>query len=412
MSLRRLLDAALFAAVLLVPFLHVAPFAVPGRVALVAAGAAGLVLALREGRRGVGTVAEGAFLLFVALSAASVLVSVDVVASGRAASKLLLRQLVLFLLVAGFAREATTRRSVATALGLSGLLLAGETAVLHVAGIRNVFGGLTGDGLDYNTLCMLLLPPLGALLALAASAEAPAGAIGWGAAAAFVTAAAWATFSRIGWAALVILVATFLLAARGRRRVPLLSALAGTLLFASLFRDPAALVTVTDNDRFLVTWTEELTPEMTKAVSLRDVVTMNSRLEYAWLPAARLVAERPLLGAGYGPDTFAKVVPRQGRLLTHEHNAFLAVAVQSGLPAAIAFGAALLALVALLARRLLGAADRGFDAALAAALLATLVGFHLFQGLGEPVNGRQMGLQLAVVAGLAIALEGKREEAA
>ncbi len=400
----RVFGVGLFAAVVLIPLAHLSLFAIPGRVALVAAGVAGLVLAVRERRRPVGTVVEAAFLLFVVLSAASVLVSVDVVASGRAASKVLLRQLVLFLLVAGLAREGERRRSVAAALGLSGLLLAFDAALLWAGETRNVFGGLTGRGLDYNTLCMLLLPALAALLALATAVQTPGGAAAWGTAAALVTAASWATFSRIGWGALVLLVATFAFASRGRWARPLAAVAAGTLLFLALFRDPLAYLTVTDNDRFLVSWEEELTPEMTKRMALRDVLTMNSRLEYAWVPALRLVAERPLLGAGYGPETFAKVVPRDRRVLFHEHSALLAVAVQSGVPAALALGTVLLALAAGLGRPALRAFVGSADDALRAGLLAAVVGVHLFQGLGEPVNGRQMGLQLAVVAGLAVAL--------
>lgn len=408
----RVLDAGLFAAVLLVPIAHLSPFAIPGRIALVSAAVAGIVLALREGRRPVGLLVEGAFLLFVALSAASVLSSVDVITSGRAASKVLLRQLVLFLLVAGFARESGSRRSIVVALGLSGLLLAFDAALLYAADTRSVFGGLTGPGLDYNTLCMLLLPPLAALLALATAAGTAREAGAWGAGAALVTAAAWATFSRIGWGALVILVATFVLASRGRRARPLASAAAGTLLFFALFHDPRAFVTVTDNDRFLVSWEEELTPEMTKRMSLRDVLTMNSRLEYAWEPSISLVAKRPLLGAGYGPETFAKVVPRDRRVLFHEHSAILAVAVQSGIPAALAFGVALLALVADLGRPAAGKGVASADDALRAGLLSVVVGVFLFQGLGEPVNGRQMGLQLAIVTGLAVALPRPGGEAA
>jgi O-antigen ligase len=411
-TVSRVLDAGLFTAVLLVPFAHLSPFAIPGRVALVAAGVAGLVLAFREARRPVGSLVEGAFLLFVALSAASVLVSVDLDASGRAASKVLLRQLVLFLLVAGFAREAERRRSVAAALGLSGLFLAFDTTLLFAGGTRNVFGGLTGRGLDYNTLCMLLLPALAALLALSTAARKPGESAGWGAAAALVTAASWATFSRIGWGALVILVAAFVFASRGRRARPLAAVVAGTLLFLAFFRDPRPYLTVTDNDRFLVSWEEELTPAMTKRMALRDVLTMNSRLEYAWEPSLRLVAGRPFLGAGYGPETFAKVVPRDRRVLFHEHSAVLAVAVQSGVPAALAFGTVLLALAARLGRSVLRAVVENADDALRAGLLATVVGVHLFQGLGEPVNSHQMGLQLAIVAGLAVALPCRREGAA
>ena len=266
--------------------------------------------------------------------------------------------------------------------------------------------------MDYNTLCMLLLPALAALLALSAGEDGAREAAAWGGAAALVTAAAWATFSRIGWGALAILLAAFVLSCRGRRIRPLLAAAAGTLLFLALFRDPRPYLTITDNDRFLVSWEEELTPEMTKPMGLRDILTMNSRLEYAWVPSLRLVRQRPLLGAGYGPETFAKVVPREGRILFHEHSAFLAVAVQSGLPAAIAFAVALLALVADLGRRALREGVRIPEDALGAGILAALVGVYLFQGIGEPVNGGLMGLQLAVVAGLGVALSHRAEEAA
>ena len=158
MTARRVLEAGLFVTILLLPLKGVPPLGVAGRVGLVAACVAGVFLYFRDRPKPAGLLAEAAFVVFVALSAASVLVSVDPGSSLRWASKVLLRQLVLFLLVAGLARERGLARPVTIALGLSGLLLALESAALWMVESRNVFGGLTGPGMDYNT-CLLYTSP-------------------------------------------------------------------------------------------------------------------------------------------------------------------------------------------------------------------------------------------------------------
>ncbi len=398
-------EGAFLAYVVLLPLVQVPPFPVVTRVLLVASAIATLVLAWqRRSRPPFGPIA-GWLSAFVVLSALSVLTSFDVLRSGQAASKFLLRQLVVFWIASTLLMDLARRRRFVRALVLSGIVLVGACAWLYAGGGPSVFGGLQGPGLDYNSVCMLLVPMVPFAFA---SLEAGTGRSGRAfglVSAVILVGAAIGTYSRIGWGALLVAITVSALLGGNGRRVIAASAVA-LALFVVVAPDLSAIGTITDNDRFLVKETLELESTDLKKATWRDVVTFNHRLEYAWRPALAIALRHPLLGAGYGPATFEALAPRDaGPVLMHEHSAFLAVAVQSGFPALVAYVGLLTAVLARLARLHPGTA---FDAALVVALVAAVLSEYVFQAIGEPTNNTRMGILFAALAGLASAVPEAR----
>lgn len=405
----RVMEAGLLGYLVLLPVTQLEPFPVVSRVLLVGSALAGFLVALLRRLRPPRSAIVGVFAVYVALSAVSALTAVDPFESSRQVSKMLLRQTAVFLLVAGLFGDPARRRRLAGALSISGLALMNVCLLLLLFGVSSPFGGLTGPAMDYNSLCMFLVPTSAFLLAFLANASSRLEVGVWGALAVVLGASMLATFSRIGWAASLLLLLIWAAAdARGRGRV-LVAAAGGALLFVLWLPDASALVTVTDNDRFLLEKDAPLNEEYLKPMTWRDVATMNARLEYAWKPALALIGARPLLGSGYGAETFSHVVPRAGPVLFHEHNALLAVGVQSGLGAMAAYAALLVLVVLRLARRLRGRDAEPFDRLLRVALLAAMVAEYLFQGLGEPTNNGRMGILFAALAGLTVVLPPPEE---
>ncbi len=400
----------LLAYLVLLPLSHTAPWPVPSRAILIVAALSGLVTAAVRGAiRFPRSWIVGLFMVLVAIGSVSVLASVDVVASGAAASKVLLRSLVVFLIVACAPPDPARWRRLGLALATSGLTLSVVSLGLAAGGVRNPWGGLVGPLFDYNSLCMFLIPTLPFALATAGTASG-IGRWFWFAGATVITTAIFLSFSRIGWAALAVLAVVWWTAHRAGRRVLLAVVAAGATLFAILAPDVRRIVSVTDNPRFLATANLEPSGAVMKTMRWKDLFTLNDRLRYAWAPALRIIRAHPWLGGGYGPDTFAQLAPRDGPLLPHEHNAILAVAVQSGIGAALTFGALLVLLTATAASAVRSTEARPPDQrALLAATLAALVAEYLFQGLGEPTNNGRMGILFAVLAALAATMVTPRD---
>jgi O-antigen ligase len=395
-------EGGFLAYIALLPLVQVQPLPVVTRVLLVASALACTLGVLRGRLRpALGPIA-GWLSAFVVLSSISVLASYDVVRSGTFASKYLLRQLVVFWIAACLLTERARRRRFAMALVVAGLSLSAFSLGLFVRGVPSVFGGLQGPGLDYNSVCMFLIPIVPFAFAFLSAGEGPSG-FAFGLASAIALAAvAIGTFSRIGWAALLVVVAVWTALAAFRRLRVVGAAAVALILFVIAVPDLSAVRTITDNDRFLTKKNLILERSDLKSATWTDVVTFNHRLEYAWKPALALAMSHPVFGAGYGAETFGALVPRNGGpILTHEHSAFLAVAVQSGFPALVAY----LGLVGAVLYRTFTVRPRApFDAALRLAILAAVLAEYVFQAIGEPTNNTRMGILFAALAGLASAL--------
>jgi O-antigen ligase len=386
--------------IVLLPFLHLGgSVRVTYRYSLVVAAIAGVAAALLRGRVDVPrSPILAAALAFGAVSFLSVLTSHDPGASLAAFSRFALRGLVACVLVAALFRDDRRQRWLAAAIATSGLVFAGSAALLFLDGVRNPWGGLTAVDLDYNSLCMWLLPTLPFALALAP--PAPEGRFSWTLAAGALLLAIAMTFSRIGWVATACALVLWAWLQPGRRAALALTTALPLTLFLLAGPPLANAITVTDNHRFLLD-ESHLDARVMKRMSWYDVFTLNDRLEFAILPALDVVRRHPWLGAGYGPGTFAAVAEGHVRL-GHEHNTLLAVGVQSGLLGVLAA----VALVGLVLRgswrALRGSGPRG---ALGAAVLVAVVAEYVVQGLGEPNFNTRMGILFYVLAGLAAALE-------
>ncbi len=395
--------------VALFPFHHLFPWNVlVSRAGLIVAASAGLAACFLDRRSPVvPSPVTAIFGLFVTVSALSALLGVDPLASSHAVGKSLLRATAVFLLAAGLSRAERWREELATALSLSGVGLAAVGFALFFLGIQNAFGGVTVPGIDYNSICMLLVPAAAFALRGASRARRHRAWVLTGAAA-LVVAAVALSYSRIGWAAFAILIATLWVSLPAARRHVAGTALAGVLAFALLSPGLGSVAAITDNDRFLSNRDAELDSRYFTKLTWREVLTMNNRLEYAWKPAVRLIGRRPVLGAGYGELTFDRLLHGE-KVLWHEHNAVLSVAVQSGL-VGVATYLALLAAVIVSTLRSLRRTGSGADRSLAAALLAAFVAEYLFQGLGEPTNNGRMGTLFALLAGMSVGLAAREEE--
>jgi O-antigen ligase len=401
-----LAEWGLIAYIVLLPLSHVSPWQIPTRILLIAAASGGLVAVFERGEISFPrSWIVGLFMLYAAISALSALVSTDVTASGAAVSKVLLRSLVVFLLVACAPREPARWRRLGLALATSALALSVVSLGLAAADVRNPWGGLVGPLFDYNSLCMFLIPTLPFAFQAASQAAGRVGRVFWTLAATVVTTAVFLSFSRIGWAAFAVLVVVLFLFDRpGRPRVALAS-LGGLALFVLLVPDLRQIAAVTDNTRFVVTGDLEPSASVMKQLRLKDLGTFNDRLEYAWKPALAIVREHPWLGGGYGPSTFERLTPSDQPRLSHEHDALLSVAVQSGVFAAAAYAALLVVCVARVGSRLrrLGPIAQAARASLIA-LLGAFVAEYVFHGLAEPTNNGRMGILFAALTGLAAAL--------
>ncbi|MFI5143739.1 MAG: O-antigen ligase family protein [Thermoanaerobaculales bacterium] len=401
----------LLAYLVLLPLSHAAPWPIPTRILLGAAAVGGLVVVLARGEIRLPHIwIVGLVMLLVAITSISVFGSTDIVASGAAASKVLLRSLVVFLLVACAPPELARWRRLGIALATSALTLSVVSFGEAAFGVRNPWGGLVGPLFDYNSLCMFLIPTLPFAITAAAEPGGKAGRVFWLLGSTVVTTAIFLSFSRIGWAALGVLSAVLWLTGRAGRRILLVAVAGGAALFLLLAPDLRHINSVTDNTRFLATTNVEPDASVMKAMRWKDLFTFNDRLEYAWIPALGIIREHPLLGGGYGPDTFSRLANGKGPLLTHEHNAILAVAVQSGLAAAATYLALLAVLVVATtnAVRSRGAYSPG-EHSLLVALLGALLAEYVFQGLGEPTNNGRMGILFAALAGFVASLVTPRD---
>jgi putative inorganic carbon (HCO3(-)) transporter len=135
-----------------------------------------------------------------------------------------------------------------------------------------------------------------------------------------------ASYTRAGWVAHVMQAVTFALVT-GRRR--LLVLIISGALTAGMF---LALVSQSGYQKETI-----------------DRLTLNQRMG-TWRLGMEHIAAHPLVGVGYGNNTFTKLHPeyttgaQQGRPLDQQvlpamHNTFLMVAMGSGIPAALLFGA-------------------------------------------------------------------------
>jgi O-antigen ligase len=344
------------------------------------------------------------FAATLALGAASVLWSSDLQASWRAVPSGLVSPLIVFLAVAATGPSTADRLRVATALGLSSVALAVTGVSLKLLGVTNPFGGITGPHMDYNTLCMELLAGAPLLFCLAAASSSVRVQSAWTAALAFVLGAVALTHSRIGWLAAMVLVGVlWILVPPERKRLAALCA-GALLVVALLWPGSSSLLEITDNEKLLLDSNATLDASVMKPLGWREVLTFNNRLDYAWKPAFELVAQRPWTGWGFGPGTFRRLTSGRQPVLGHEHNALLALAVQSGVPAAALW----LACVVAVGVRSVRAARRSppftADAVLGACIAAAVVAEFLVQGIGEPVANKYMGTMFAALAGLAVAL--------
>ncbi|GHD64911.1 O-antigen ligase family protein [Jeongeupia chitinilytica] len=127
----------------------------------------------------------------------------------------------------------------------------------------------------------------------------------------------------------------------------------------------------------------------------------SGRLDKLWTPTVTMIADRPLLGHGYGnanfSKTFAAEAPKHDdwvwKEATHPHNIWLEVAFATGL-----VGAALLLTIMLRSAWLLWLRSREGNPLAEAALLG-LIGFYGVLGMTEPLAWAPLGL----FAGIALA---------
>jgi len=373
---RLLVDVGFLVYVALLPFEHLAGVRPILRVALVAACAAGLFLFDRRPVSGI----EALFALFLLGSSLSIPFAESAGDSLHEASRALTRQAAAFLLASRLFSRGDRRDALARTLAASSLLLTAVCLALWIAGERNPWGGLTGPGMGYNSVAMLLVPAA-AFLPLLGGAAAFALATA-------VAAAILGTVSRIGWGALVVLAAVWFVRERERRRAVAAGLALAAGLFLALLPSVGALARITDNHAL----SKGAEADM-RTMAAADLLTMNDRLTYAWKPALALFRARPIAGWGYGPGTFRRNVP--GAALPHEHSAFLSVAVQSGLLGLVPYLALLGAVLARLVTR---------TGPLATAFLGAVTATYLFHALGEPTNNGPSGILFAILAGMTAAL--------
>lgn len=391
------------------PVSQLPPWSYLTRGALAAAAAAGLAVVIRRREISIpNSPIAKTLLLFVVISTASAIWSIDPDESSRAVSKVLLRIVIVFLLIACGTREAARLRRLGVAVAVGGLILASVCLVFLVGGVRNPWGGITAPFMVYNWVCMVLLPTGSFVLCFALDEiELDRRSWFWRVAWLVTLSAILLTFSRIGWLSLgVLLLVWWCYSDRRQRRFVVASSCAALAVFLVVVPDLGQVLSVTDNERFLAEDGTELDASQMKRMNWLDLVTLNDRATYAWKPALNIIRDHPVLGAGYGPNTFLRLVPSDAPLLTHEHNALLSVAVQSGFVGALVFAALLVVLVRSLMLDLKKSArspdplHRGLEVAVLAAILSE----YVVHGIGEPVNNEKMGVILAILAAVATLL--------
>ena len=390
------------------PVSYLAPWSYLTRGALAVAAAAGLVVVLRRGEIEIpNSPITLILMLFVVVSTASVFWSIDPYESSRAVSKVLLRIVVVFLLIACASREPARLKRLSMALALGGLVLASVCLVSLFGGVRNPWGGITGPSIGYNRVCMLLLPT-GSFVLCFALEELKLNRQSWLWRVAWVVTltAILLTFSRIGWLALVVLLLVWWCFSDGRQQRFLLASFSVAIaVFLIVVPDLGQVFSVTDNNRLLMEDGAELDASMMKPMRWMDLITVNDRATYAWKPAWTIIRDHPILGAGYGP-TFARLIPSETPLLNHEHNALLSVTVQTGIVGLLVFAALLVVLVRSLSRNLkkTSRSDSFLHRALAIAVLAAILSEYVVHGIGEVTNNGRFGVILAILAAIATVL--------
>jgi len=399
----------LLTSITLLPVSHLAPWSYLARGALAVAAAAGLAVVIRRGEIEIpNSPITLALMLFVVVSTASVIWSVDPYEGSQAVSKVLLRIFVVFLLIAGGSREPARLKRLGMALALGGLVLASVCLVYLFGGVRNPWGGITGSTIGYNRVCMYLIPPASFVLCFALreirfDRQSWLWRLAW-----IVTLTAiFLTFSRIGWlAAVILLLVWWCFSNWQQRRFLVASCVVALALFLVMVPDLGTILAVTDNSRLLVAEGVDLDLSLMKPMRWMDLITLNDRATYAWKPALTLIHDRPILGAGYGPSTFMRLIPSEATLLTHEHNALLSVAVQSGIVGALVFVALLVVIVRslLLDLKTTSRTDSFVIRGLEIAVLAAILSEYVVQGIGEPINNGKMGVILGILAAFATVL--------
>lgn len=272
---------------------------------------------------------------------------------------LYLKSLALFWLLANLVDSPERLRSVAMALAAMGVPLAvtgvrnyASGAFLDDSGIKRIEGyssGLAGNPNDLALVLNLLLPlalglafgrgrPEGRILALVAAGALATGVV--------------VTFSRAGFVTLVLIALVYVVKLLGRGR----AAPAATLALLALL----ALPLLPDG----------YVSRVASIASVESDPTHSAQNRWADTRAAlRIVAERPLLGAGLGMNILA-LNDERGSKWTAVHNVYLQLGVELGLPG-IGLFVALLVTSWRSARQAQRAARRAADANL----------FHLAEGI-------------------------------
>ncbi len=395
-------DWCLAAYLALLPFFHLRPWSLLATALLFAGAALAAVAAVHDRATPSASPILALFLAYLLLSALSTFVSDDPAASATEAFRVLLKSaLVVLVVAAGGGGEVRVRR-LAGGLAVGALALSATGLASDAAGIRNRWGGVTGPEIGYNAIAMFLVATVPFALLLAVTARR--GRWLWSAASAVATAALLLTVSRIGCAAFAVAVTLWLALVRKDRRRTLAAVGVGVAAFAAAATGLRAIGRVTDTSVEVADTARAGGLAPMKPISWRDVLTLHERTEFGWKPAVALVREHPLLGAGFGSGTFGRRT-RGAHTLAHEHNAFLSVAVQSGVVAAGVYLALLLVTAISLAHRLRRrGSGAGFLDSAAAAVLAAVVAEYLVHGIAEPTNTGRMGLLLAGLVGLAVVL--------
>ncbi len=397
-------DWLLVAYLALLPVFHLRPWSLLATGCLL--GAAGLAAAVAASRRAVvvpDSTVLAFFLIWVALSALSVFVSDEPVTSAHELFRVPAKSLLVLLVIACRPSDEARLRRVAEGLAAGAVAMTSICFALYAIGARNPWGGITGPEVQYSAVCMFLIATVPFVYALAE--EASRLRVVWTCAGAAATAAILLTFSRLGWAAFAAAVTVWLvMSTTGRVRLALTLGVAAVVA-AVATPDPAVILRVTDTPRLLGEAHPRFDRSALKPISWHDILTLDDRLEYGWKPAVAIAAAHPVLGAGFGPETFARRNRGGTLVLYHEHNAILSVAVQSGLPAAAAFCGLLAALMVALtraARR--GSARSASERRLVLATLTGVLAAYVLNGLGEPANNGRMGILLGALTGLAAVL--------
>jgi O-antigen ligase len=379
-----------------------------GRIALVVAGVAGMIAVVQlRGLPWRGHPVVVTVLVFLVASEIAAVTSSVPESTAPASTQTLLRMLVVLLLLTSAVPEAdlglARARRAALALVAGGVLLAAVAWALWSVGHRSHWEGLVGP-VHYNVMCMYLVPLISLALCFVISDRWYV----WSVVAIGLIATALMTYSRIGWAALAVLCMVWFIGAPGRMRWAVAGIAGAGLLLAVAIGglDLGRAASVVDNDELLRRQEPTvLDATVMKPLGLRDLITLNDRFTYAWAPAWGLSTERPVLGWGYGERTFEILTADTDHLLTHEHNAVLAVAVQSGLAGVAAWLAWVLALIwtAWCARtRAPDDPARWLLVAVGAAVIAE----YGVQGLGEPVANGWMGILLVALSSIAVLADG------